>query len=279
LEYGLRLEIPAEPPWDAREACAPAWRALLPDGATVALYFGTEFCEDRLPQVDEATAFCRLARDRGWEPTLLTPLVSPHGLAAVGRLLAALAVDGLAPAVVFNDWGVLGLLRDKHASLPRRAGRLVNRSLRDPRAWGAAPAGKATHDASRYARLRAFLERQGVVALESDMDLEGGYLGDGRDAAGAGLARALYLPFTFAASGRACPLKARLYPEDRGFSRALADRCPAPCRSGPLPVPRDDTALPMWRGGNTVFYEVPVEAAGGWLAYTDRVVLHGSAVP
>ena len=36
-------------------------RSLLPEGPTVALYFGTEFCEDRLPDFDDVRA---AARDR-----------------------------------------------------------------------------------------------------------------------------------------------------------------------------------------------------------------------
>lgn len=279
MEYGLRLTSPTELPRDPRDACPAAWRSLLPEGSTVALYFGTEFCEDRLPDLAEAEAFCSLARDRDLEPTLLTPLVTPEGLRTVGRLLAGLAAQGWEPAVVFNDWGVLGLLRDFHPSLPRRAGRLMNRSLRDPRAYRDAPAGSATHDASRYVRLRSFLAGLGVSALESDADLDGGYLGNGRDAAGTGLFRAIHFPFTFAASGRGCPLKARLYPEGRGFSSAFADRCAGPCRAGPIRVRRDDCPMPLWRGGNTLFYEMPPAAGEAWLLRTDRVVLHEAAAP
>lgn len=279
MEYGLRLTSPAEPPRDLREACPAAWRSLLPEGPTVALYFGAEFCEDRLPDFEEAEEFCLLARDHGLEPTLLTPLVTPEGLRTAGRLLARLTANDWKPAVVFNDWGILGLLRDRHASLPRRAGRLMNRSLRDPRAFRDPAAGGATHEASRYARLRGFLADLGVTALESDADLDGGYLGDGRDETGTGLFRAIHLPFTFAASGRGCPLKARLYPDGGGFSKAFADRCPGPCRAGPIRVRRDDCPMPLWRGGNTLFYEISPEAAGTWLLRTDRVVLHEVAAP
>jgi len=93
------------------------------------------------------------------------------------------------------------------------------------------------------------------------------------------LARALHLPFTFAASGRNCPMKALLYPEGNGFSKALADPCPAPCRTGPVPVAREDSPLPHWRGGNTLFYEIPEAVARTWLAHTERVVLHQEATP
>lgn len=279
VEYGLRLTSPAEPPRDPRDACPRRWRSLLPEGPAVALYFGTEFCEDRLPELEEAEAFCSLARDHDLEPTLLTPLVTPEGLRTVGRLLAELAAKGWEPAVVFNDWGVLELLRDLHPSLPRRAGRLMNRSLRDPRAYRDPAAGGATREASRYARLRGFLTDLGVSAVETDVDLEGGYLGDGCDEMGVGLFRAIHLPFTFAASGRGCPLKARLYPEGGGFSKALADRCPGPCRAGPIRVRREDCPMPLWRGGNTLFYEIPPDAVGAWLHRTDRVVLHEAAAP
>ncbi|HEX9275460.1 MAG TPA: hypothetical protein VGA51_03550 [Casimicrobiaceae bacterium] len=279
MEYALRLTSADEPPNDARAACSPSWRTLLPDGPTVALYFGSEFCEDRLPDVIEAIAFCDLACEHGWEPTLVTPLVTPEGLRTVDRLLGALAVNRREVSVVFNDWGVLGLLRTRHASVARRAGRLVNRSLRDPRAYRDAPAGTATHDAARYTRLRRFLGGLGVTAIESDADLEGGYLGGGLDDDGAGLDRALHLPFTFAASGRGCPLKAALYPEGGGFTKAFADRCPAPCRGKALPVTRPDTALPHWRAGNTLLYEIPTEAARNWLPHTDRIVLHELPAP
>lgn len=278
MEYGLRLSrlasldtLPADP----RQACPEPWRDLLPEGPAVALYFGSEFCEDRLPDLAEAQAVCEAARERGWEPTLLTPLATPAALQCVQALLESLAAQDWRPAVVFNDWGVLGLLRERHPALPRRAGRLMNRSLRDPRAYRDAPAGRATHDGARFARLRRFLAAAGVAALETDADLEGGFLGDGDD----GLQRTLHLPYTFAASGRNCPLKALLYREGQGFSKAIADTCTAPCRSGALPAPRADTALPQWRAGNTLFYEVPPPASRGWIAHAERIVLHEEALP
>ena len=278
MDYGLALPSPDALPEDPRDACPPGWRDLLPEGKAVALYFGSEFCEDRLPALADAAATCAAARDRGLEPTLATPLVSPAGLDAVDRLLAGLAARGWRPAVVFNDWGVLEVLRAKHPALPRRAGRLVNRSLRDPRAYRDAPGGLATHDPSRHERLRALLAGLGVAALETDADLEGGFLGDGT-AGGTQLGRALHYPYTYAASGRGCPLKAALYPEGRGFAHAFADRCPAPCRGKPLPAPRTDTALPHWRAGNTLFYEPPPEALRSWLPHADRIVVHAMASP
>jgi hypothetical protein len=137
---------------------------MLPAGPVVALYFGSEFCEDRLPDLVEAKAFCAVAREGGLEPTLLTPLVTPEGLRVVSRLIAGLTANDWQPAVVFNDWGVLGLLRDRHPSLPRRAGRLMNRSLRDPRAYRELTGnGDMTR---RDARLRQLFTTLGVEATK-----------------------------------------------------------------------------------------------------------------
>ena len=277
MQYGIRLRRPGAAPADPRDVCPTTWRGLLPRGHVEALYFGTEFCEDRLPDLDEAQAFCRMARDRGWEPTLLTPLVTPKGLSIVHLLLAELAADSWQPAVVFNDWGVLEVLRAQHPALPRRAGRLMNRSLRDPRAYRHTPEGHAAHEASRFARLRRLLAAAGVSAVETDADLDGGFLGDGP--ADGDLSRALHLPFTFAASGRNCPLKALLYPHGTAFSKVLAHPCTAPCRSGPVPARRDDVSVTQWRGGNTLFYEIPQAVARSFLAHADRVVLHEEAAP
>lgn len=271
--YGIRVGSVDEPFGDPRARCPPAWRELLPEGPIEAIYFGSEFCEDRLPGVAEAKALCARARERACTPTLLTPIVTPRGLCAVDTLLAALTEDGHAPAVVFSDWGVLGLLRERHPGLARRAGRLVNRSLRDPRAYRDAPAGRATHDTARFARVHRMLASLGVEALETDVDLDGGWLGDG-----AAFARALHVPYTFAASGRACPLKAGLHGEAGGFAKALAEPCPAPCRGKPLAVRRADTSLPHFRAGNTLFYEVPGDAVRTWLGRAERIVVHAAPV-
>ena len=275
VEYGLRLTRGNALPADPRAACPEPWRGLLPPGPAVALYFGSEFCEDRLPTLAEALTSCDLADAHALEPTLLTPLATPEALQRVQQLLHALRTEGRRPAVVFNDWGVLGLLRERCPDLPRRAGRLMNRSLRDPRAYRDAPDGRATHQGARFARMRRFLVDAGVAAIESDADLDGGFLGDGEEA----LQRTLHLPYTFAASGRNCPLKALLYRDGSGFSKAIAERCTAPCRSGPLPAPRADTPVAQWRAGNTLFFEVPPAAMSGFLAHADRIVLHEEAAP
>jgi hypothetical protein len=111
----------------------------------------------------------------------------------------------------------------------------------------------------------------GAVAVETDADLEGGFLGS----AGEGLQRTLHLPYVFATSGRNCLLKAAAAGGEASFSRGLDAGCAAPCRERWLPESRSDTALPLYRAGNSLLYEAPEGLALAHARVADRIVLHG----
>lgn len=274
MEYGLRLARAGTLPADPREICQAAWRDALPPGALRALYFGTEFCEDLLPGADEAASYCTLAQAAGLDAVLMTPIVTPVGLQRVDRLLAALVRRGCTFSVSFNDWGVLGLLHKSYAGIERRAGRLINRGLRDPRLAGAAPCPDSPVR-NRGEKLRALLWRYGVAGVETDPDLEGSYL----DSAASSLQRVLHLPYAFAASGRNCLVKAESAAAEDSFAKGLGKCCPALCRDRCLPVQRQDTRVPLWRAGNTLFYEVSATSAAAHICRCDRVVLHERPTP
>ena len=107
--------------------------------------FGNEFCEHLLPSPDPLAAALAAARSRGMAFTLLTPYVSDRGIDELRRLLGAFDEDG--GEVVFNDWGTLNLLRREFPHLVPVQGRLLNKSLRDPRVttiYASAPAPAAT---------------------------------------------------------------------------------------------------------------------------------------
>jgi hypothetical protein len=67
--------------------------------------------------------------------TLLTPYVSDAGIELLRPLFEILSEVGDGE-VVFNDWGVLNLLRREFPGLKPVQGRLMNKSLRDPRVTG-----------------------------------------------------------------------------------------------------------------------------------------------
>jgi hypothetical protein len=205
MDYGVRLLSPGPFPDDPRQLCPEQWRNLLPEGPLKAVYFGSEFCQDLIPDAHEAEKFCVLANDAGLEPALLTPVVRADGLCQIQTLVADLERQGLAPTVVFNDLGVLHMLRNQHPGIKCRAGRLVNRALRDPR-LAMQPLESHTKEVARGGQIRALLLRFGVAGLETDPDREGSYLGDRL----AGLQRVLHLPYIFVASGRNFLIKAEV---------------------------------------------------------------------
>ncbi|HSC71092.1 MAG TPA: hypothetical protein VLH58_07050 [Candidatus Methylomirabilis sp.] len=269
MEYGIFISNIRTMPTDPRSVCA-GWEHLLPPAPLAAVYFGSEFCIDLLPVAETVIHLCRWARDTGLEAVLLTPVVTPDGLSRIEHLLGELAASGYRPAVVFNDWGVLNLLRRSCPEFRRRAGRLMNRGLRDPRL----PEGKSTGVDGTHTgrgRLRSLLLQFGVEALETDPDPAVSYLGDKV----AGLQRVLHFPYLFTATGRNCLVKAEQAPSpDACFTKGLGLPCAGACHGRWHEVRRADCERPLWRSGNTIFHEVSRAAAGAQLALADRVVLY-----
>ncbi len=275
MEYGLRIATADSKLRNPADVCDVTLRRLFPEAPLAALYFGTEFCQELLPGIRETEAVCSQCSAHGLEAVLLTPTLTQRGLQRLDRLLDGLASRGLFPAIVFNDWGALELLRARHRAFPRRMGRLMNRGLRDPR-LDMRPAGPAGENTERGAGIRKLASSLGVTAVETDADLEPGYLGAG----GNGLARALHVPFTFVSSGRNCLEKAAAAPDGKGiFTHGLTSGCPAPCRGMHRKEVRQDTQKQMWRAGNTVFFEAPTEWIARHAALADRIVLHERPMP
>ena len=280
MEYGLRiatLESAFKSPGEFldTEFCDSALWDLCPDAPVTALYFGSEFCQDLLPGSSEAEAFCAHCAEHKLEAVLLTPIVTHRGLARIDQLLKSLTGSGWLPTVVFNDWGVLELLRKTYPSVPLRMGRLMNRGLRDPRLEMRAP-GSDGENTQRGTGIRKLASSLGVTAVESDADLEPGYLGDGTN----GLQRTLHLPFTFVSSGRNCLEKAAAASQGQEiFTRGLQSGCTAPCRGVCRQELRQDTQQQLWRAGNTLFFEAPPEWISRHMALADRVVLHERPMP
>jgi hypothetical protein len=280
MEYALRIATPDSALKSPGEFCDEALWELCHDAPLTALYFGSEFCQELLPGIKDVEAFCVHCTERELEAVLLTPLVTQKGLNRLDRLLGGLARREMFPSVVFNDWGVLELLRKKHPSFPLRMGRLMNRGLRDPRLDMQA-SGAAGENTQRGAGIRKLASSLGVSAVESDADLEPGYLGDGAN----GLKRALHVPFTFAASGRNCLEKAAATLASSGkitrgiFTQGLKAGCKAPCRDICRKESRQDTQKEMWRAGNTLFYKAPPEWISRHIAFADRLVFHEQPIP
>ena len=190
--------------------------------------FGNEFCERLLPEPEMLRAAAAAARSRGLAFTFLTPYVSNDGLARLRELFSVLD----AGEVVFNDWGVLNVLRREFPHLRPVQGRLLNKSLRDPRVMGiysqtepAAGAASATLAVLQRSNLdcesyTGWLSRLGVAGVEMD------HLPQGMDLSFAdrGVSLSVYWPFGFISTSRACLAAGLHYRKPDKFQPG------APCR-------------------------------------------------
>jgi hypothetical protein len=189
--------------------------------------FGTEFCENLIPSSVALASAIQAAQSQGLAFTLLTPYVSNAGLAALRPLLDVLANHG-GGEVAFNDWGVLHLLRRDYPQLAPVQGRLLNKSLRDPRVtpmYANAHAPTATLSTLQSSNLdcdsyTALLARLGVRAVELDNLPQGNDLGF----VASGVRAHAYLPFGFISTSRVCMAAGLHYHKADKFQPG------APCR-------------------------------------------------
>lgn len=189
--------------------------------------FGNEFCEHLIPSTTAFEFALDAARSRDLAFTFLTPYVSNEGLVALRPMFAALVRNG-GGEVVFNDWGVLNLLRREFPALTPVQGRLLNKSLRDPRVttmYASAPAPASTLSALQRSNLDCdsytnLLSRLGVGAIEMDNLPQGNDL----SFAESGMKVSVYLPFGFISTSRICMAAGLHYRKQDKFQPG------APCR-------------------------------------------------
>lgn len=184
--------------------------------------YGTEFCENLLPSPGSLREILRASRPL----TFLTPYVSDRGIAAL-RSLFALLDDA---EVVFNDWGVLRVLRTEFPHLTPIQGRLLNKSLRDPRVTSIyAETAPAAPESSLRVLQRSNLDDAaylGLLARYNVRSVEMDNLPQGTDTsfAGNGVSVSMYLPFGFISTARVCMAAALHYRGPEKFQPG------APCR-------------------------------------------------
>ncbi len=217
-------------------------------------YLGTEFCENLLPSHEAVRS---LAATR-LPMTLLTPYVSNSGLRDLRELFQLLPSES---EVVFADWGVLQVLRQDFPALVPVQGRLLNKSLRDPRVTGLYAidgANNPTLDAMRGSNLdnasyANLLARFGVTRVEMDQLPQG----NSYDLGSADLIAHVYAPFGFISTARSCLAAGLHYRGADKFQPGAL--CRHECQTNLLAYsytnsPFENRDQQFWLKGNTYFY-------------------------
>jgi hypothetical protein len=224
-------------------------------------YVGNEFCQQLIPSRDTFSEMCRELQERGLAITFLTPPVTDVGLKKLRPLFAWLAAQGDGMEVVFNDWGTLQVLHEEFGPLRPVRGRLLNKTMRDPRVTPLynepdAPEGiraAMQPDSLDTPSLQHLLQRYGVKTVELDISFQDST---------AELRRlpfqvAFYFPYGFVTTGRPC-MAGALHFEESGRFR-LTQRCHHECRSYVTKHRFVGTTLrtdgtEFYQRGNTFFY-------------------------
>jgi len=223
--------------------------------------YGNEFCENLIPSPERLEGAIEAVRDKGLNFTLVTPYVSDAGIDMLRPLFDLLSRNGTRDEVVFNDWGVLNILKRDYPGLTPVQGRLMNKSLRDPRITGVYAAGEAEGPAlvtlrRSNADCESYLDlllSMGVSSIELDNLPQGVDL----SFAGGRVNASIYVPFGFISTSRVCMAAAIHYPRRDKFQPGA--RCQHECQTHLLEYtytnsPFENRDQKFLLKGNTYFY-------------------------
>ena len=234
------------------------------------IYFGDEFCERLLPATSAVTRVIQAAEDRGLQFSLVTPYATPAGISRIASLLPLLP-EGT--EVVFNDWGVLRMLKRDFPTLVPVMGRLLTKIKRGPRIAGfldTLPAESLAH----YRRTnlgvpiyQEFLRAQGIGRVELDNPLQGLDLRD----VPPDIRLSLYIPFAYVTTTRFCLTANVDKPDKKGFIGVFP--CNQECRTYTFYLDNAAMHTLLIRRGNTLFYRNTKIDPAILESHMDRVVI------
>jgi hypothetical protein len=223
--------------------------------------YGNEFCEHLIPSREKLEEILGAADSAGLPVTFLTPYCSDAGIQALKPLFHLLSLSSGPIEVVFNEWGVLNLLRRDFPELVPVQGRLMNKSLRDPRVTGvyASSEGpgpalvslrRSNLDCSSYT---GFLSGLGIQSVELDNLPQGVDFGF----ADSGVKASVYFPFGFISTSRICMAAGLQYRKRDKFQPGAP--CRHECQSHSLEYsytnsPFENRDQKFYLKGNTYFY-------------------------
>lgn len=255
--------------------------ALFPD-SFARIYVGDEFCQHRMVEPKKLEAFVRMAQDRSWAVTLLTPPVTDPGLERCARLLDLLEGADLEAEVVVNDWGALQFVRESYPALTVSLGRLLNKGFKDPRLPDAEAFSRISEEAAALlnhctydsAGFQGEMARRGVKRLERDLLPHGTPRWNLPERLGS----SVYLPFGYVTMGRVCWLASFAETKAKRFS--VADTCRRTCRD--LTLRLRTANLELLQEGNAIFYPYPASLLRSFLSWAAgcglRCVYQGLAI-
>lgn len=209
------------------------------------LYFGNEFCEKLIPDGDALSRALSYAKENGLIFVFVTPYCTDSGIEKLKGLLPLLP-DGT--EVVFNDWGILGHIRER--GLVPVLGRLLVSIKRDVRID---PSDGKNLEYFRTCNLESlafqdFLIENGISRVELD-NVTQGY----RFRPPKGIRISLHYPFVYVTTSRKC-VSARCA-KVSSPNLASYSECDFECTKYGFGAELKTGRRPLILKGNSIFYE------------------------
>jgi hypothetical protein len=228
------------------------------------LYFGQEFCQYLVPDLEEIRKAYYFSQQLDWDFTYVTGYLTDEGIEKIEKHLEFLAKEGKDIEVVVNDWGVLYLLHREFPSLHPVLGRLLIKQKRLGRFANTSPPINMNEiDASKeeigqnqrrvlkklnlsLPIYREELKRLGIKRIEVDIvpqgvDLEPKW----------GFSVSCYYPWTYLTCGRNCSTAAIDDPIREYV--VVNDPCPKLCQTFNRTADVKQFPVLILQRGNTVF--------------------------
>lgn len=213
------------------------------------VYFGSEFCIERLPSTDDLEALISFCEKTGKQFTLLTPYLPEDGIAKVARLLAFLDERKIYPEILIGDWGMLHFIPENYGTkFPLVLGRIAAKQKTGPRVELIRDIRPAAYESSKKSHIdipafAGFLEQKNVQRIDLDLPLQGI---DIKLPENSGISLSLNYPYTYISTTRRCPVR----------ESGACD-----CGENHFRLTSPQMPVPLYNRGNTVFlkHETPLD--------------------
>ncbi|MBM3245253.1 MAG: hypothetical protein FJZ15_05620 [Candidatus Omnitrophica bacterium] len=215
------------------------------------VYFGSEFCENKIPSIDQLDKAVSFSESRGLKITFVTGHVTDIGIERLRKISSHLKKTGLPNGfeVVINDWGLLSVFEDCGCIFS--LGRLLIRQKTDPRIAKAnfpSEVLSILRDVNINDELAQFMKERNILRLEFDNSYQGIEFTNNY-----GFLMSLYLPFGYITTGRTCHYFYLKRGQKSGFIRDKL--CSSECEEGSVILNNKNFPGELFLRGKTLFFK------------------------
>ncbi len=227
------------------------------------LYFGEEFCEEKIPSLSEIKDIYHYTLKNKISFTYISGYLTNKGLHQQYDICEYFNNQSEKIEVIFNDFGLLRLLSKEFKNLKPVLGRLLVKVPRmprytlklpspyphlvtSPRLWENQLRVLSTSNLSLLP-YRNFLKKYKIERVECDIVPQGINFKKEWD-----FKYSLYTPWSYVTGSRTCDIAGLSHPEKSRF--VTMDKCLKPCKKFYIKFYSDEPMLPLIQEGNSVFF-------------------------